>query len=179
MRLFITDYYRFGGGKPCNPLDYVFRHNLRLTYYYRRYQCAKHKLSRLIFRYALFRLSRKYGLEFSLNTKIGEGLYLCHPYNITVGSGVVIGKNCTLYKGCTLGVAYRGKRQGAPTLGDDVFVGINAAVIGAVHIGNDVLIAPGAYVNFDVPSHSVVLGNPGQIYPKENATEGCIFNRVP
>ena len=45
-------------------------------------------------------------------------------------------------------------------------------------IGDDVLIAPGAYVNFDVPPHSVVLGNPGRIHHKENATQDYIENRV-
>ena len=43
---------------------------------------------------------------------------------------------------------------------------------------NDVLIAPLAYVNFNVPDHSIVIGNPGKIIPKENATQGYIQNRV-
>lgn len=166
---------KIGGG--VNLADFILRHNVRFTYYFRRYTQAKTRVVRFFFRFMLYRLSRKYGLEVSPNAKIGPGLYLCHPYNITIGNGVVIGKNCTLYKGCTLGVDYRGKRTGAPTLGDDVFVGLNAAVIGRVSIGNDVLIAPGAYVNFDVPSHSIVLGNPGKVIAKENATEGCIFHK--
>ena len=73
---------------------------------------------------------------------------------------------------------YRGARIGAPRLGSNVFVGINASVIGAVTIGDDVLIAPNANVNFDVPSHSIVIGNPGRIIPKEHATEECIFNKI-
>lgn len=80
-----------------------------------------------------------------------------------------------------LGVDYRGPRIGAPRLGSNVFVGINASIIGAVTavtIGDDVLIAPNAYVNFDVPSHSIVVGNPGRIIPKEHATEECIFNKI-
>ena len=51
---------------------------------------------------------------------------------------------------------------------------MNATVVGNVTIGDDVLIAPGAFVNFDVPSHSVVIGNPAQIHHKENATEGYV-----
>lgn len=87
-------------------------------------------------------------------------------------------KTAAYIKGCTLGVDYRGSRIGAPRLGSNVFVGINASVIGAVTIGDDVLIAPNAYVNFDVPSHSIVIGNPGRIIPKEHATEECIFNKI-
>lgn len=47
-----------------------------------------------------------------------------------------------------------------------------------IKIGNDVLIAPNAYVNFDVPDHSVVVGNPGKVYHRENATEGYIDYRL-
>lgn len=51
---------------------------------------------------------------------------------------------------------------------------VNAVVVGRIVIGDDVLIAPNAYVNFDVPSHSVVVGNPGKIISRENVTEGYI-----
>lgn len=57
-------------------------------------------------------------------------------------------------------------------------MGANAVIVGNIRIGNDVLIAPGAYVNFDVPSHSIVLGNPAKIISRENATEGYITNIV-
>lgn len=90
----------------------------------------------------------------------------------------IIGKNCNLNKGCTLGKENRGKRKGAPILGDNVWIGTNSVVVGKVHIGNDVLIAPNAYVNFDVPDHSIVLGNPGNIIKKGNATEGYITMRI-
>jgi len=51
-------------------------------------------------------------------------------------------------------------------------------VVGRIQIGSDVLIAPGAYVNFDVSSHSIVLGNPAKIVARENATEKYIKNTV-
>lgn len=70
------------------------------------------------------------------------------------------------------------KRIGAPTLGDDVWVGSNSMVVGNIHIGNDVLIAPNAYVNFDVPEHSIVIGNPAKIIKKENATDSYITMRI-
>lgn len=59
-----------------------------------------------------------------------------------------------------------------------MFLGTNSIVVGKVKVGNDVLIAPGAYVNFDVPDHSIVIGNPEKIIPKENATEGYIASPV-
>jgi serine O-acetyltransferase len=141
---------------------------------YRRYEKRRCILAKI----RLYRLSKKYGLEISDRAKIGEGLYLGHPYNITVAGGVKIGKNANLHKGCTIGRENRGKRAGVPTLGDCVYVGINSTVVGNITVGDDVFIAPGAFVNFDVPSHSVVIGNPGVIHHKENATENYIIHRV-
>ena len=123
------------------------------------------------------RWGRKYGLEI-LSNQIGQGLYLGHAHNINVNPGAVIGRNCNLSKGATIGAQKRGKYAGSPVLGDDVWVGTNAVIVGSVHIGSDVLIAPNAYVNFDVPDHSVVIGNPGVIHSKDHATDGYIENRV-
>lgn len=56
-------------------------------------------------------------------------------------------------------------------------LGINASIVGGVKVGNDVMIAPGAFVNRDVPSHSVVIGNPCIIKHKDHATEGYINHK--
>lgn len=129
-------------------------------------------------RFRLYRFSRKFGLEISTSAKIGEGLYLGHPYNITVAGGARIGKNANLHKGCTIGRENRGKRAGVPTIGDCVYVGIGSTIVGNITVGDDVFIAPGAFVNFDVPSHSVVVGNPGVIHHRDSATENYIIHRI-
>lgn len=54
----------------------------------------------------------------------------------------------------------------------------NAVVVGGVVIGNDVLIAPNAFVNFDVPDGAIVLGNPGKIILKDKASEKYIVYKV-
>ena len=118
----------------------------------------------------------RYGLEISWRTKIGKGFYLGHAFNITINPKAEIGELCNIHKGVTIGQQNRGKRQGVPRIGNRVWIGVNAAIVGNVKIGDDVLIAPNAYVNFDVPPHSVVIGNPGIIHPKANATEGYINN---
>ena len=100
-----------------------------------------------------------------------------HPYNITVGEGVVLGNNVNLHKGCTIGRTNRGN-IGSPCIGNNVFVGINATVVGNILIGDDVLIASNSYVNINVPEHSVVIGNPAVVHHKENATEGYVNFRV-
>lgn len=107
------------------------------------------------------------GIEIVFNENIGSGLVLGHGRNINVNSRAVIGKNCVLFGGCTIGSVRSGPRKGVPCLGNRVVVGLNAFIGGGVHIGDDVLIAPGAFVNFDVPSHSVVIGNPGWIHAQK------------
>ena len=126
---------------------------------------------------ALYRISRKFGLEISPKAQTGKGLYLGHPYNITVGDEVVLGSNVNLHKGCTIGRVNRGN-IGSPLVGNNVYIGINATVVGNINIGNDVLIAPNSYVNINVPDHSVVIGNPAEVHHKENATNGYVNFRV-
>lgn len=62
-------------------------------------------------------------------------------------------RNCNMHKGVTIGRENRGKRKGAPVLGDCVWLGVNSTIVGGVRLGNDVLVAPNTYVNCDVPSH--------------------------
>lgn len=151
-------------------VQFAFSHQIRYVYYWRK-ATLFHKLR-------MMKYSRKYGLEISTNAHIGRGLYLGHPYNITVAGGVTLGDNVNLHKGCTIGRENRGRRDGVPTIGNCVAIGINATVIGNIHIGDDVMIAPNSFVNFDVPDHSVVIGNPGVIHSKWDATSGYIAFRV-
>lgn len=62
-----------------------------------------------------------------------------------------------------------GKRQGTPIIGDNVCMNANSIIIGNVKIGNNVLIAPGAFINFDVPDNSIVIGNPEKIIQKSTS----------
>lgn len=142
----------------------------------RKAHCSSNKLLLLYYKWKLKRYRLKYGLEIPPETKIGPGLYLGHPFNITVNGHAVIGSNCNLHKGIVIGRTNRGKQKGTPIIGNRVWIGINAAVVGGIRIGDDVLIAPNSYVNQDVPSHSVVFGNPCVIKSRENATEGYINN---
>lgn len=112
----------------------------------------------------------RYGLEISFS-KISGGLLLLHPYNITVNSRARLGKNVTLFKGSTIGSVRSGRREGVPVIGDRVVLCVNATVVGNVKIGNDVLVAANTLVDFDVPDNSVVIGNPGQIIHKKNASK--------
>lgn len=168
--LYYADLERYGGN--------ASRWNRKFSYYLRRSQTASNKLLSLYYRYRFSRMREKRGIEIYYKANIGKGLYLGHPYNITLNPNAVIGDNCNIHKGVLIGQENRGKRAGAPKVGNRVWIGINAALVGNITVGDDVLIAPNSYVNCDVPSHSIVFGNPCIIKPRDNATEEYINNIV-
>ena len=111
----------------------------------------------------LHHYSIKYSIHIPPKTKIGYGLYLGYGENITITESAVIGNNVNINHGAVIGITNRGKDKGAPTIGDCVWIGTNALVVGKIRIGNNVLIAPLSHVNFDVPENAVVAGNPAKI----------------
>lgn len=140
------------------------------------YKKRKAKFRYGIYQYLLLRSSYKYGYQISVNANIGPGLYLGHRGMIIVNQEAELGRNVNIQAGVTIGQENRGDRKGAPTIGDNVWIGANAVIVGKIKIGNNVLIAPNAYVNFDVPDDSIVIGNPAKIIHNEKATEGYIQN---
>lgn len=145
---------------------------------FRRYWDTNNKILRLVYK-ILFRYYRNKNLiDMSIDTKIGEGLYIGHPYCITINPKAVIGKNCNIHKGVTIGQENRGVRKGTPVIGDEVWIGINSTIVGNVKIRNDVLISPNSFVNCDIPDHSIVFGNPCIIKHRENATKNYINRKV-
>lgn len=153
-------------------------YNKRFHRYLRKAQCCQNPLMGLLYRFLFDRIKSKHGIEMSFRSKIGKGFYIGHPYNITINKAVEIGENCNIHKGATIGQENRGPRKGAPKIGNSVWIGVNAAIVGNITIGDDVLIAANSYVNCDVPSHSIVYGNPCIIKAKENATESYINHKA-
>jgi serine O-acetyltransferase len=96
---------------------------------------------------------------------IGAGLYLPHLGTIVIGSGSVVGQNCTIAHGVTIGHGGgRSKRgSGNPVIGNRVYIGPGAIVIGPIAIGDDALIGAGAVVVKSVPPRGVVAGNPARL----------------
>lgn len=178
---FCGDYYRASGNLTVRPIqfmrDFLFQHRIRFMYYYRYGRQTSSAFLRFFCKYKLYRLSRKFGIEMHLETQIGPGFVMGHPYNITISPDAIIGKNVSVLKGATIGMS-GGKKPGAPRIGDCVYIGLNATIIGGIIIGDDVMIAPNAFVNCDIPSHSIVIGNPCKIIPRENATSQYIYYRV-
>jgi len=144
--------------------------------YLRYYRIAQATQGSIWFKFFFFprlvKFSVKTGIGLHDNLNIPKGLIIGHSGTIVINSDAVFGGNLMLTHNVTIGRDVRGKRKGAPTFGKNVCIRCNSTVVGKVMIGDDVLIAPNTFVNFDVPSHSVVVGNPGVIHQRENATEG-------
>lgn len=150
----------------------------KFHYWFRKTQCTNNQLLKAIYHKILLQICKKNGFDFDYPVKVGKGIYIGHEYGITINDDVIIGENCNLHKGVTIGRENRGKRKGTPIIGDCVWIGINAAIVGNISIGNDVLIAPNSFVNIDVPSHSIVMGNPAIIKHSDHATESYILNKT-
>jgi len=88
---------------------------------------------------------------------------------IHISVGAKIGKGCTIYQHAIIGsnTLPDSKNQGFPTIGDNVFIGAGAMIIGNVHIGNNVRIGANAIVTKDVPDNSVVVLSGLRVIEKE------------
>lgn len=176
---FQKDLYRFYGEKGESLLRRIFRPNeLKYICVFRKVNACSNPISRLYYKLKLRHLSKITQIQIPAATKIGEGFYIGHCGRVIINPCAVLGKNVNIATGVTIGQENRGKRKGTPTIGDNCWIGTNAVIVGNITIGNDVLIAPLSYVNFDVPDHSIVIGNPAKIIHRENATEGYINRTV-
>jgi len=134
----------------------------------------KNPIVSILYRILLRRYRYKYGFEIDPNAQIGPGFYLTSHCSTVVIGPVRIGENCNIGHSVTIGRGIAGTKKGRPTIGDNVWFGAGAVVVGKINIGNDVLVAPNSFVNFDVPDHSIVIGNPGKIISKPNPTQDYI-----
>lgn len=108
------------------------------------------------------KVGRIYGIRIPLSCDIGPGFKVGHWGCIWVNPGVKIGKNFTLAQGITIGRASRGPTRGVPTLGDNVYIGPGACVIGTITLGNNCLISANSVVLQDVPENAVMIGVPAR-----------------
>jgi serine O-acetyltransferase len=180
-----ADVYRYTGGTDRRAFlsAYLHQPGFRFTYYLRKvafYSTRKKSLG--IFGYVYNRILYhhyrfKYGFDISPATSIGPGLYIGHFGGVVISPFAVLGANINIAQGVTIGATSRGKHLGAPTLEDRVWVGANAIIVGKITIGREALIAPGAYVNFDVPAEAVVMGNPGKVVAA-TGSQGYVNNTL-
>jgi len=103
------------------------------------------------------------GIEIHPGAQIGNGFFIDHGMGVVVGETTIIGDDCTLFQGVTLGGTGKETGKRHPTLGNGVVVGAGAKVLGNITIGDNVYIGANAVVLKDVPSDSTVVGVPGRV----------------
>lgn len=147
-----------------------FNASFRITFWFRigSYLVTKKNIfSRLL--YVVVFLIHKHnqyltGIQLAFGTDIKAGITFGHFSNIVINKGSIIGKNCTIFQGVTIGsVRGKGPKGGSPVIGDNVVISPGAKIIGKILIGNTVFVAPNAVVIKDVPDNATVGGIPARI----------------
>lgn len=117
------------------------------------------------------------GIEIHPGATIGQNVFIDHGMGVVIGETAEVGDGCTIYQGVTLGGTSlsRGKRH--PTLGRDVTVGVNAAVLGAITLGDHAKVGGGSVVVKDVPANATVVGIPARIVAQDGKPVRAVPDR--
>lgn len=130
---------------------------------YRRHHWLWMRGMRRLARWLATRSRRKFGVEIHPGATIGRRLVVDHGMGIVIGETVVMGDDCQLYQGVTLGGTGKQTGKRHPTLGDNVLVGVNAVVLGNITVGDNAKIGGGTVVVHDVPANFTVVGPAGHV----------------
>jgi serine O-acetyltransferase len=134
-----------------------------------RFVCVLHKLGIPLFPRLFSQISRLLtGIEIHPGAAIGSGLFIDHGAGVVIGETAEIGHNCVLFHNVTLGGTgkHAGKRH--PTLGNNVFVGTGATILGPVIIGDNVRIGANTFIYMvDIPDNCTVVGTPAVIVRRD------------
>jgi len=148
----------------------LFEAGLWATFLYRvRRTLRKVKLPILnivarIINFIIFRITEGLlGATISTETEIGPGLYIGHTGILIIHPKVKAGKNLSIGQGVTIGQRGPGYSEAVPVIGDDVFIGTGAKVLGNIKIGNHAKIGANAVVLKDIPDHATAVGVPAKI----------------
>ncbi len=120
-----------------NVPGYRYSFLMRLAGYFKSRHDFLSVLPYVIIRFLLRRCEYKFGISIPYNTDIGHGLYIGHYGGIIINCKVIIGKNCNLNHEVTIGESFGGKNPGTPVIGDNVYIGPGAKIIGGISIGNN------------------------------------------
>ena len=103
------------------------------------------------------------GIEIHPGATIGRGLFIDHGMGVVIGETTVIGDDCTIYQGVTLGGTGKDTGKRHPTLGNNIMIGAGAKVLGPLTVGDYSKVAAGAVVLSNIPEHSTAVGVPAKV----------------
>lgn len=133
-----------------------------------------HKINHFLYKKHLYFISRLLsqlarfltGIEIHPGAVIGRRLFIDHGMGIVIGETSIIGDDCTIYHGVTLGGTGKEKKKRHPTLKNNIIVGCGAKVLGNIVISDNVKIGANSVVLKDIPENSTVVGIPGVVKNK-------------
>ena len=143
-----------------------------MIYKYRKFIKEKCFPIRQIYIIKYERLMNKFECSIPLSTILGNNICFPHFSGIFISSGAIVGDNCTIYQQVTIGsntLTDAGTKGGAPKIGNNVFIGAGAKIIGNITIGNNVRIGANCIVCWDIPDNSTVVMNIPRIIKHEKA----------
>ena len=108
-------------------------------------------------------------IEIHPGAQLGHGILIDHGCGVVIGETAVVGDNCTIYQGVTLGGTGKETGKRHPTLGDNVMVGAGAKLLGNFTVGSGSKIAAGAVVLTDIPENATAVGVPAKVVRQNGA----------
>lgn len=117
------------------------------------------------------------GIEIHPAATIGNGLFIDHGMGVVIGETAQVGDGVTLYQGVTLGGTslLHGKRH--PTIGNNVVIGLNSSVLGAITVGENSRVGAGSVVVKDVPPNATVVGVPARVVLQDGRPVQSVASR--
>jgi len=132
---------------------------------------VSHRFAHWLWRHKLYFIARLIshigrfltGIEIHPGAKIGRRLFIDHGMGVVIGETSEIGDDVLIYKGVLLGGTSLKKEKRHPTIGNNVVLGSNAIVLGAITVGDNARIGAASVVTHDVPANATAVGVPARI----------------
>ena len=135
-----------------------------------------YKISKFFYKHKLYfiarliseKAKRKTGIEIHPGAIIGKNLFIDHGYGVVIGQTAIIGDNVVMFHGVTLGGTGNEKtKKRHPTIGNNVFIGSGAKILGNIKIGDNVKIGANSVILKNVEKNKTVVGIPGYVVKKQ------------
>ena len=149
-----------------NPFEVLLCPSFKALIYYKishYFYVHKHLL---LARYISEKAKRKTGIEIHPGAKIGKNLFIDHGYGVVIGETAEIKDNVIIFHGVTLGGTGKEKGKRHPTIGNNVFIGSGAKILGNITVEDNVKIGANAVVLKSIKKETTVVGIPGKIVKK-------------
>ncbi len=138
---------------------------MRAIWRYRRHHWLWNHGFKALARFLATRSRRRFGVEIHPAAQIGRRFMIDHGMGVVIGETTIIGDDCLLYQGVTLGGTGKEEGKRHPTLGNRVIVGVGACVLGDIYLADDVKVGGGAVVVKDVHEACTLVGVPAHAAP--------------